>query len=206
RPVLPEGLESPYLEERLAVAQATVAHLGREIGALWPRSVPIQQTVATLEAELACARREFDFLRARESAPAVSSGTPLLLLPSPQRGIPTSRGAIRRGPEGRRSRWGEQGTFAPPGTVAWFTARRYNRTIGRIKSRRRRLAGVTFTLAIAVSVLLLALTLYFRESSPPLWIALLPAIWLVSVPFFVFSFRGTQRVLRRNHLELDREP
>jgi hypothetical protein len=34
------------------------------------------------------------------------------------------------------------------------------------------------------------------------WIAVLPAIWMIPVPFFVLSFFVTQRVLRRNHLDL----
>lgn len=197
---------TPYLEERLALAQASVASLAREVAALDPPAPVIALEVGSIGLELDSARRELDFLRgtaesdAPTSLPPVTS--PVYLGTPPDRSLEFGPRAARHA----RSRWGEQGVFLPPGAVAEFTVGRYNRTISRLKSRRRRLAVLTLALAVAVSVILVAWTLSFRESAPPLWIELLPAIWLVSVPFFVFSFRGTQRVLRRNHLELTGDP
>jgi hypothetical protein len=200
---LPLPIDSPYLEERLALAQARVASLAREVAALDPPSPGVALEVGSLGVELDSARRELDFLRGNAGAPAapfLAPGASPVYLDGPPTPSTEDRGSTLRE---SRSRWGRQGVFPPPGAVAEFTVGRYNRTIARLKARRRRLAVLTLALAAGVSVLLVAWTLSFREAPVPLWIELLPAIWLVSVPFFIFSFRGTQRVLRRNHLELE---
>lgn len=204
-PTRAEVPESPYIEERLALAQATAANLGREIAARHPMSMRILQSVASLETELDRARRELEFIRARDAGSqllSITSEAPSAPAASEHDSAPRPRALAS---DADHSRWGRRGIFPPPGIVANFTVGRYNRTIGQLKGRRRKLAGMTLALAVIVSVLLVGLTLSFRMSSPPLWIELLPAIWLVSVPFFVLSFRGTQRVLRRNHLELSGE-
>jgi uncharacterized membrane protein HdeD (DUF308 family) len=75
-----------------------------------------------------------------------------------------------------------------------------------LKSRRRRLALWTVVVAAGISTVLVLLTLWAREPMPAWWLAVLPGIWMLPVPFFVLSFFGTQRVLRRNHLNVAGDP
>ncbi len=87
-----------------------------------------------------------------------------------------------------------------------FTAEKYNRTIAELQGRRRKLVGWTLGCAALISAGLITLTAMYPEPVPALWIAALPAVWMIPIPFFVLSFRGTHRVLRRNHLGVESEP
>ncbi len=91
----------------------------------------------------------------------------------------------------------------PSGVPAFcqFTATRYDRTVRQLKARRRRIFGWTVGLAAGISIALEVLNVLAREPMPPWWLALLPLVWLIPVPFFVLAFWGTQRTLRANHLE-----
>lgn len=83
-----------------------------------------------------------------------------------------------------------------------FTVERYNRTIEKLKSDQPRLVVLTMALSALVGVALLALVLYFPTVHPPIWVAALPLVWIVPIPYFLLAFRGTHRVLQRNHLNL----
>ncbi|MGP8075848.1 MAG: hypothetical protein ACLP8Y_03810 [Thermoplasmata archaeon] len=95
----------------------------------------------------------------------------------------------------------------PPLTGSYedFTVERYNRTVSNLHDRRLALGWGTVAAAVAISSSLLWLTLQAHEPVPPIWLAVLPLVWMVPVPFFVAAFRGTQRVLRENRLELSEE-
>jgi len=49
------------------------------------------------------------------------------------------------------------------------------------------------------------ITFLSHEPTPAAFVAGLPVIWMIPVPFFVVSFRGTQRVLRTNPMTLEGE-
>ncbi|MCI4354420.1 MAG: hypothetical protein L3K06_03540 [Thermoplasmata archaeon] len=204
-PEAPDLWETPssYLEERLRVANAAARDIGRDfraIDATWSRIV---QTIGTLESEVARANEEMGFIRSgRPQGPIVASAAALAPAPS-------IRPTAGRAPLPRRvsppvpAAPGRTGARSNARAVyAGFTADRYNRTIGDLKSRRRRLAGATLAVAGLISLALVTITALVNEPLPPLWLAVLPAIWMIPVPFFVLSFRGTQRVLRHNHLEV----
>src|SRR5208282_5270410 len=95
----------------------------------------------------------------------------------------------------------------PPvsGSYEDFTVERYNRTVSKLHDRRLALGWGTVAAAVGISSVLLWLTLQAHEPVPPIWLAVLPLVWMVPVPFFVAAFRGTQRVLRENRLELSEE-
>ena len=161
------------------------------MGAHWQR---LQGSVQSLERELGNATREAVFLRSGDD-PATS---PLKLPTGPVR---------RPRPEAAhgKSDPAPPGRPAPPAYTA-FTAARYNSTVDGLKSRRRRLALWTVVVAALISATLVAVAVWAHEPTPPLWLAVLPGIWMLPVPFFVLSFFGTQRVLRRNHLNVAGEP
>ncbi len=196
RPKLP--VLSPYFEERLVLAHESAGWLYRELHGLPYTSLALQERAAALARELGRAREEVEYLRSREdeaetvSEPAAPWDESVA--PPPTRVAPT--------PKTEPSRMGRRGAFRAPAPVAGFTSGRYNRTIRELKSRRLRSAATVLLLATGISLALVVLTLSWRAADPPLWVELLPLLWLVSVPFFLLSFHGTQRVLRRNHLEL----
>jgi len=74
-----------------------------------------------------------------------------------------------------------------------------------LKARRPVVAVIALALAAAVSTLLVAVAVVAHEPEPPFWFAALPIVWMIPVPFFVLSFRGTRRILRRNHFDLPQE-
>jgi hypothetical protein len=185
---------SPYLEERLAVASGSIVSLGQEVRVMGEHWQRLQGTVELLERELGMAAREVAFLSSAD-------GTPPAPLPIPvevPRSSPAPTPVAVRAPSP---------TSTPP-TPAYlgFTAARYNATVDGLKGRRRRLALWTAVLAAIISAALVALALWAHEPTPPLWLAVLPVLWMVPVPFFVLSFFGTQRVLRRNHLNVAGDP
>jgi hypothetical protein len=201
--------ESPnsYLEERLRLADSAAADLGRDVRSIAETWSRVGARMNELESEVRAAHAELGFIHAAargwDTLPSVLPSSVL-----PQRApvalpIPAPRPARAR-PTGALP--APSIAAAAPAAYAGFTADRYNRTIGALKERRRRLAGWTFVSAGLISLVLVLITAFAKESMPPMWLAVLPAVWMIPVPFFVLSFRGTQRVLRHNHLEVPGGP
>ena len=203
-PAAPAGFPSTlYLEERLRLANVALSGFGQGIRDLDQRWATLRQTADTLQQEIQRAQREVEFVRA-SGATADPSGSPEpappAIAPSP---TPTPLAPPPVWPTGRVPPPQRRVEGRPlPGPFGAFTAQRYNQTIGDLKARRLKLAKYTAVFAVLISVGLLILTAIAKEPAPPLWIGVLPAVWMIPVPFFVASFWGTQRVLRRNHLEL----
>ena len=181
--VAPEGEASPYLEERLAAALRAIAQVREEMRDMALRSQTVRDTVGSVEVDLERSVRELEFLRAEQAR------TPRPPVPLPAR-------ASRPAPAAGR------GPAAATGRYAEFTVDRYNRTMTRVKGRRRRMARWMVVLATLLSVGLVGVDLLFPNPQPAWWLGILPAVWMIPVPFFALSFRGTQRVLRRNHFDL----
>jgi len=185
---------SPYLEERLTLASNSMLSVGQEVRELGERWQRLQGTVELLERELGNASREVEFIRT--STGMTDDSRPVGPLPLPTAApVATPKAKLAPAP-------------LPPGGPSYlgFTAARYNSTIDGLKSRRRRLALWTVVVAAGISTVLVLLTLWAREPMPAWWLAVLPGIWMLPVPFFVLSFFGTQRVLRRNHLNVAGDP
>jgi hypothetical protein len=208
-PPAPVGLwEAPrtYLEERLRLADVDVADLGRDVRSIADTWSRVHTRMERLESEVRAAHEEMEFIHASsQGGEATPRELPKTVVaparaPAPS---PTASSTPPRAVAGPAADlWGP----APAVIYAGFTAERYNRTIGALKARRRRLAGWTFLAAGLISLALVAVTATAKEAMPPMWLALLPAVWMIPVPFFVLSFRGTQRVLRHNHLEVPGGP
>ena len=203
-PSPPDLWESPnsYLEERLRLADATAEELGRDVRAIaaaWDR---VTQNIGTLEEEVRNAHDEMDFIRSSARAwESLEAGRPLPGPAAPAL-VPARASPPARAPAATGADRAAALPLASAPQYAAFTADRYNRTIGALKSRRRRLAGWTLVTAGAISLALVTITALANDAMPPLWLAVLPAVWMIPVPFFVLSFRGTQRVLRHNHLDV----
>lgn len=219
-PVPSGGKEAPgfaptlYLEERLRLANLGLLGFSKGVRDLDSRWSSLRERAEELQKEIERAQRELEFVRTTTGAPFPASEARPTAAPLPTRAsLPAPEPAVTAATEAPRAtaRVWSTGRIPPaprvqgrplPGPFGEFTAARYNRTIGDLKSRRKKLAGYTLLFAVLISIGLLILTAIVREPTPPWWIAVLPAIWMVPVPFFIASFRGTQRVLRRNHLEL----
>jgi hypothetical protein len=202
RSPLPRGLPSwgepsPYLEERLTIARSAVSELVAQSRGVGRSLQGLRNALATIDQELDRASAEIGFLRADRWEDAdvedVSWRVP----------TPHSPPLGNLGPTAAPS-------VVPPSTAAStisgsfgdFTLERYNHTVGDLHARRRALGWGTVVAAALISAVLLFLTLQAHEPVPVIWLALLPLVWMIPVPFFVAAFRGTQRVLRRNRLEL----
>jgi hypothetical protein len=184
-----ETFASPYLEERIVRASGSLAAVRRELHLLESRWSTLRESSEELERELGYAAEEIRFLRSRE----------LAVSPGPATGS-TDDGPRRTRPSGPDPR------AAPAVVFHDFTAERYNRSVSALASRRRALAAWTVGIAAAISGVLVSVALLARESSPPIWLAALPIVWMVPVPFFIVSFVATQRVLRHHQLVLAEPP
>jgi len=185
---------SPYLDERLAVASVAVSSLSRELRELGDRWHGVQEAAERVEREIGHASLESGFLRSAKEIDEIPSGSSSV--PRAMRvASPAPLAAPARKPSPPR-----------PTQYGGFTVARYNATIGGLKARRRRLAWWTVLLAAGISAVLVALAVLAREPVPSLWLALLPAVWMIPVPFFVISFFSTQRILRRNRLDMTGSP
>jgi hypothetical protein len=177
---------SPYLEEHLGLASASLVELGAGLRAMDDRWRELRTAAVRLEQQMEGAAQEVEFLR--QHAGEVPMGT-----------IP--RGPLVSASETLAARAASHGlpVDAPFGE---FTAERYGRTVAAVKKRRRSLAGWTIGLAGLISGALLTFTYLAHEATPTLWLAVLPLVWLVPVPFFIVSFVATQRIVAQNALDL----
>jgi hypothetical protein len=164
----------------------------------------LRDTVEQLALELELASDELRFIRSENGIPE-PMGSPALAGPythGSHAALPGEEG----GSSDRRSDPGPMALGAGPPAYLEFTARRYNATMRGIKGRRRRLAVISLTLAVSISYVLVTLAIFEHDTFSPWWLVLLPVIWLIPLPFFVLSFRGTHRILHRNHFDLPEEP
>ena len=182
------------LDERLVIASAAMAALGRDIREFGERWERLQSAAERLEREIGNATLESGFLRS-----ASALGNEATTTSPPPRYNPL---AAEVGPGARPAPTHEPSSLAYSG----FTVARYNSTIGNLKARHRRLAWWTVLIAAVISAILVTLAVLAHEPMPPVWLAILPVVWMIPVPFFVISFFSTQRVLRRNHLDLSGDP
>ena len=189
------GEPSPYLEERMGGARTAAADLGRALDEIAARSGQLRTTVANLEDELTRASREIQFLRNEEP---VAEPMPLPSTPVGAR----SEAATQARPKPARSAVAAR-PAAPAASFAQYTTERYNRSVGVLADRRTKIGGTMLVLAAAISAVLLVITYLSHDPTPPFFLAGLPVIWMIPVPFFVVSFRGTQRVLRTNPMNLE---
>jgi hypothetical protein len=185
---------SPYLDERLALASASMTAFGRDLRDLGEQWQRLQVTASQLEEAIGNATLESGFLRSAEELPGAA---PLPGADHPS-GVP--------GPAKAWLSSSRAPGAAPTGPYGGFTVARYNSTIGNLKARRLRLAWWTVAFAAGISAILVTLAVVAQEAMPVIWLAVLPAVWMIPVPFFVISFFSTQRVLRRNQLGMTGNP
>jgi hypothetical protein len=190
------GVPSPYLDERLAAARALAATLSNEFGRMERRTQVLRESAASVEAELARATEELAFLRSNGGFDGPSDDDddePTAVVP---RGGPA--------PTAASGRVAAPAATDPDRAPAFgeFTVARYDATVRDTQSRHGRVAALTVVLAVAISGVLLTLTYYSHEVMPVWWLAILPVVWMIPVPFFLVSFRSTHRLLRRERLEL----
>jgi hypothetical protein len=177
---------SPYLEEHLGMASASLVELGAGLRAMDTRWQELRAAAVRLEHQMEGAAQEVEFLR--QQAGTVPMGT-----------IP--RGPLVSASETLAARAASH-ALAVDAPFGEFTAERYRRTVGAVGKRRRSLAGWTIGLAVVISGALLTFTYLAHEATPPIWLAILPLVWLIPVPFFVVSFLATQRIVAQNALDL----
>lgn len=177
---------TPHLEERIELASASLVQLGAGLRAMDDQWRTLRAEADRLEAQMDGAAQELEFLREKGGASPAAPG-PQALLSSPSEAL-AARSAAHR-----------PHVDAPYGE---FTAERYTRTVRAVKSRRRSMAAWTIGCAVIISGALLTFTYLAHEAAPVLWIALLPLVWLIPVPFFLVSFRATQRIIAQDALDL----
>jgi hypothetical protein len=177
---------SPHLEERLELASASLVQMGAGLRAIDDQWRELRAAADRLEEQMEGAAKEMEFLR--ERAGTMPAGA-------------AARGPLSSAAEAlaARSAAHQLPVDAPYGQ---FTADRYRRTVDAVKDRRRSMAAWTIGLAVAISGALLTFTYLAHEGTPPLWLALLPLVWLIPVPFFLVSFLATQRLVSQNALDL----
>lgn len=196
------GRPSGYLDERLARAGSAATTAGRGLSGMADQVQALRETVEQLALELERASEELRFMRSENGIPE-PVGSPALAGAGPS--LDGSHAALTGGDGGASDR-GPMALGAGPPAYLEFTARRYNATMRGIKGRRRRLAVISLTLAVSISYVLVTLAVFEHDTFSPWWLVLLPVIWLIPLPFFVLSFRGTHRILHRNHFDLPEEP
>ncbi|HEV2316568.1 MAG TPA: hypothetical protein VGV89_03220 [Thermoplasmata archaeon] len=198
---------SPYLEERLARARRDAARLqagARELAG-WVQVVGVlSDSMAT---ELGRAVDELAYARERG---LIGDGGGTADPPFGTRHVRAGTDSGRTG-----GSWAVASSAAPaeveeeaPGADRYrrFTVAEYNRSIGGLKRRWPTVAVLAVVVGAVISAILVAIAFLSHAPEPPVWVAVLPAVWAIPVPFFALAFRGTRRILRRNHLELEPAP
>ncbi|MCI4358417.1 MAG: hypothetical protein L3J95_03060 [Thermoplasmata archaeon] len=199
------GSPSAYLEERMEAARSAASGVHREIDEMERRAKDLRGTIVRIERELDQAVRELVFVRSSYGGESVPSEPPQ---PPRSPGVPSfdpAREGRGRSAASAASLSSFTSGEAIGGRFVRFTVSAYNRTVDDIKRRRGVLAMFTVALSAAVGLTIAILTVVYASASSPLWVAILPVVWLVPVPFFLIAFRGTHRVLRQNHLKLPGE-
>ena len=198
----PWGAPSPYLEERLNVARSVAAQLAAEASSDRLAVPGLKSALQTIDQELGRATEELGFARTE----VWDEGYPdevAWRVPGPVSPLPAHPLVTAPSVSGPAPRVAASGRVGPPtGSFEDYTVARYNRTVAELHSRRRPLAWWTVAAAAVISSALLYLTLRAHEPVPPIWLAALPLVWMIPVPFFIAGFRGTQRILDQNRLEL----
>jgi hypothetical protein len=188
------------LEERIQHARRLSDRLETEIERLGHNSGMVGNDLAALNTELDRAGQELEFLGAE-----VGFGFEVRAVRRSERpSWDESEDSPRRSVGAYVRENGVQTATVASSNTPYleFTSPRYNRAVGQLRNRRRRLIGWTVGLAVAISVALEVLNMFAREPLPPWWLAVLPAIWLIPLPFFFLSFRGTHRILKTTPLEI----
>ena len=206
-PPEPAGARSGYFEEQLTEAGRSVGGMDDDLARLDSSLRRLRGHLATVRTDLTRIAQEWQYHQRRawsEEAPgspaSLSSERPSVLLATATGQRSPAAGPARS--VAAESSENMDGSPAPTPPYAAFTVARYNRTMTALKGRRARLAAFTLLLSAGISSALVALVLYSPATHPPIWIAALPLVWVVPIPFFLLSFRGAQRVLGHNHLNL----
>jgi hypothetical protein len=197
---------SGYFEEHLDAARRAVGTIHEKVGELESASTFLRQRVAAAESELDRISREYQFVRGRgrRNGSAASAG-PVVPLWSEEEPSATPTLGVPPTPSlssGSFTAIRAASASPPPPAYERFTVDRYNRTIDSLRASRSTLVVLTLVLSAVVGVALLALVLYSPIVNPPIWVAALPLVWIVPIPYFLLSFRGTHRVLGESHLNL----
>ena len=202
----PGTLPSGYFEEHLEAARNAVGEINQQVGDLQRTSATLRQRVAAAETELDRITREYQFVRNRSnSVPPATSSLPAVPLWSEGEPDPPNPSQPLRGSalsSGSFTAIRAASSAGPPPVYEAFTVDRYNRTIDSLKGSRTQLVAWTLLLSALIGIVLVLVVLYSPVVHPPIWVAVLPLVWIVPIPYFLLSFRGTQRVLQRNHLNL----
>jgi len=192
------GAPSPYLDERLAAARAASIAVSHEFVRMERRAHALRGTVERLQGELDDASAELAFLRSSAAFDGESEDD----LDPPERPARFGLAALVGSEARRRTSTDPEARRADAPVFEAFTADRYDATVRQAQSRHGGVAAATVLLAVLISSGLLALTYFAHEPMPVWWLAVLPLVWLIPVPFFIASFRGTHRLLGQKRLEL----
>jgi len=199
------GEPSPYLDERLNVARTSMAELVSQAQGVGQELEDLRAALAMVDHEIGRASSELGYIESNpwdEGAGEVASWR---VPATHSRAVEHPAVAPRIPPDSGEGLTSRSPNPPVSGSYEDFTVERYNRTVSKLHDRRLALGWGTVAAAVGISSVLLWLTLQAHEPVPPIWLAVLPLVWMVPVPFFVAAFRGTQRVLRENRLELSEE-
>jgi len=196
------GEPSPYFEERLTIVRSVAAQLAEQARTVERSVRELRSSLETIDQELGRASSELGFVRALgwdDTGPHAGSWRAAAGLPGESTRPETDNLTVTAPSPSLAP------IPRPTGSFQDFTVERYNRTVGELHDRRRAVGWGSVVAAVAISAVLLVVTLQAHEPLPPMWLAVLPVVWMVPVPFFVAAFRGTHRVLKENRLELREE-
>lgn len=199
------GAPSPYLEEHLAIARSAVSELVRRSQGVGRDLAGLRNALVTIDREIDRVSAELGYMRSNPWDEAGTEEGSWRVPHAPSETGPTTVTIGQHPPSGLSSPAGGEFFPSAPGPFSEFTLTQYNRTVSEIHARRRTIGWGTVAAAAVISTALFYLTLQAREPAPSIWLAVLPIVWMVPVPFFVAAFRGTQRILSQNRLELSEE-
>lgn len=199
-------VSSGYLDEHFEATRRALGHINETVGELEKTAASLRQRVSVADSELDRVTREYLFLRnqGRMSGPGEVVGS---VAPPWSEGEPDDAPTFGFGAgppltSGSFTAIRAASATGVPSVYEQFTVDRYNRTMDSLKAGRTKLVLWTLALSAVIGVALVALMLYSPVVSPPIWIAALPLVWIIPIPYFLLAFRGTQRMLQRNHLNL----
>lgn len=186
-----------YLDERLAAARALARAVRGEVGVLERRIDEMRVESERLDRELSLALRELEYIRL---APWELRRPGNAMLAED----PTDPEEAAASPELAASDAGPRaGTAAP---YQAFTESRYRATVDGLTSRRGSLRTGTLAISVLVSLALFLVTLHYLRPATFGWLAALPMVWMIPVPFFASAFYGTHRILAGRSLRLPGPP